>query len=122
MTIKWNPYPETKPPKKGDYMITLIDNSYSVDIDEYSEHDDWYKQLKCDIIAWAELPQPYEKPVRLKFKPIHTAKNGEHILCYCNGEFKSFAGDDTDAKQLKMYGWTHWAPIPEIDLTQEIDG
>ena len=57
--IKWNPYPQEKPPKEGLYLITLkFGNTKEVSMGYLTK--DIYSNT---LTAWAELPKPYEDEI-----------------------------------------------------------
>lgn len=59
--INWHSYPETKPKKDGTYLVTTL--AGDVDTDAFQLGDfDFYMS---EVIAWAELPEPY-KPEELE--------------------------------------------------------
>lgn len=63
--VKWHKYPEEKPQKESKYLVTMklvtkgtkyiIINDYVIGKRKYF--------FNCDssVIAWAELPEPYEE-------------------------------------------------------------
>jgi hypothetical protein len=121
MEIKWNPYPETKPKKEGRYLITVEDDGTYVVSDEFStdRHEEWLDCFDGDVTAWAELPEPYERPIRLKAYPIETVPQyvGVLFLTKCgNYEFSCYISGQTHPKCV---GWTHWAHIPEFEFVEE---
>lgn len=57
--VKWHPYPETKP-KDGTYLVTTL--AGKVDTDAFQLGDfDFYMS---EVIAWAELPEPYKPEMK----------------------------------------------------------
>ena len=55
--IEWHKYPEENPPKEGLYLITLkFGNTKDVSMGYLTK--DIYSNT---LIAWAELPKPYEE-------------------------------------------------------------
>ena len=57
--VKWHPYPEEKPPKDGLYLITLkFGNKKEVAIAYLTKDTN-----SNNLIAWAEIPKPYEEEV-----------------------------------------------------------
>lgn len=56
--INWHRYPETKPSRDDRYMVTT--NRGLVDVDRFSEDGIPFEYFGCQIIAWAELPEPYD--------------------------------------------------------------
>ena len=65
--INWHPYPEEKPRRTGDYLVTfqkrrkLYVTKDCYDINEGDFEIDFYVK----VVAWAELPEPY-KPEELE--------------------------------------------------------
>lgn len=64
---QWHPYPQEKPLKSGDYLVTLKYTAnytkmadYDPEFDEWRGNDYMYIPNNC-VSAWAELPEPYEK-------------------------------------------------------------
>ena len=54
--IEWHPYPDEKPSKDGLYLITLkFGNTKEVSMGYLTK--DIYSNT---LIAWAEIPKPYE--------------------------------------------------------------
>ena len=61
--VNWNPYPDEIPSNNGYYLTTLIykrkkyieTRSWFLERKEFDEEDDE------NIIAWAEMPEPYEE-------------------------------------------------------------
>lgn len=65
-TIKWHPYPETKPRKSGKYIVTLSGNTGKnepiVTAREYNTNLEMFlPKWSHDVIAWTYLPKPYLK-------------------------------------------------------------
>ena len=59
----WNPFPEVKPPKNGRYLVTRqmkIDNGDTAIFIQLAgfENGQWF--MKNDVIAFRELPEPYD--------------------------------------------------------------
>lgn len=60
MKIDWFPYDAVKPQENGHYLITARqDGCLYVTTDDFYSFgwDDW----GGDVIAWAELPEPYRE-------------------------------------------------------------
>ncbi len=60
-TDPWLPYPKTKPPKDGYYLITIEDDGQSeVHIDRYDKgrFNTWPDDV---VTAWMEEPKAYKK-------------------------------------------------------------
>ena len=61
--VDWHPYPEEKPKNGNKYLITLKKYSGLLKIGiAYFDEDDWIIfNAEIQVIAWAELPEPYHK-------------------------------------------------------------
>ena len=57
-STKWHKYPEDKPKKDGNYLITTIYSHIPEVISENYENGEF--NLDAFVIAWAEKPKPYE--------------------------------------------------------------
>lgn len=63
--VKWHPYPQEKPTDWKEYIVTLkhtkrtTSANYDPEDDEWRGNDDFYIPNNC-IVAWLELPEPYE--------------------------------------------------------------
>ena len=65
--VKWHPYPEEKP--KNDslnpYLVTWLYDGVcgkEPEVDLFYYEDDAFKwNLENEVIAWAELPEPYKE-------------------------------------------------------------
>ena len=55
---KWHKYPEDKPKEDGNYLITTIYSHIPEVITESYENGEF--NLDAFVLAWAELPEPYE--------------------------------------------------------------
>ena len=55
--ITWHPYPQEKPNEDRLYLVT-VKTAY-VDAIQWLEGR-WYGYSDRDVIAWAEMPKPYE--------------------------------------------------------------
>lgn len=58
----WNPFPEVKPPKVGQYLVTRLMKTDSGEFHRFMqiaayEYGRFY--MKNDVIAFRELPEPY---------------------------------------------------------------
>lgn len=51
----WHPYPEERPSKYGNYLVTCDDS----DVLECRWDSDLFEEL--GVVAWTELPKPYKK-------------------------------------------------------------
>ena len=61
--VKWHPYPNEKPPKTGDYIVTIKGTLKKplVSFDSYfGEFGVWVNYEIDEIEAWAALPEPYQ--------------------------------------------------------------
>ena len=56
---KWHKYPEDKPKKDGNYLITTIYGHIPEVISENYENSEF--NLDAFVIAWAEKPSPYKE-------------------------------------------------------------
>lgn len=56
---KWHKYPEDKPKKDGDYLITTIYSHIPEVITESYTNGEF--NLDAFVVAWAEKPSPYEE-------------------------------------------------------------
>lgn len=124
MEIKWNPYPETKPEKYGRYLITVEDAGTYVVSDEFSadRHEEWLDCFDGDVTAWAELPEPYEKPVKLKAYPINSAPLNKRIIIVNNNScslYSTILDQMTLDYIVKTEECMKWIPMPEIDFVEE---
>lgn len=67
--FEWNPYPQTKPPKTGEYLVSIkkIWSDWTVTdkrkVLEYTHNiDPWMTLEKYEkVAAWAYIPEPYQK-------------------------------------------------------------
>mgnify|MGYP000301432249 CR=1 FL=1 len=72
---KWHPFPREKPDKEGFYLVTIKNNStgtVTIDLNFWGVHSFWSQNGKTEpgflsfngfsILAWMELPEPYEPP------------------------------------------------------------
>lgn len=55
----WHPYPQEKPKEDGSYLITTIYCHIPEVISENYENGEF--NLDAFVVAWAELPEPYEE-------------------------------------------------------------
>lgn len=65
MKIDWHPYPEEKPYTDAFCLVTFVLDSTDepiVDTDFYRSFG--WENHKEKVIAWAELPEPYDVPKR----------------------------------------------------------
>lgn len=64
--VKWHPYPKEKPTDWKEYIVTLkytkctTSANYDPEDDEWRGNDDFWIPNNC-IVAWLELPEPYEE-------------------------------------------------------------
>ena len=120
--FNWNPYPQEEPDKEGFYLATISDNDNYVEIRKYSKK---YKFGRTDIIAWMELPKPYDKirtrNAKTKWHPYNEEKPYEFGYYLSTVEYQkkisisiSYWFNDTreffneDDKQVLA-----WAELPE---------
>lgn len=68
MCIQWHKYPEETPGYYGDYLITYTipvkspENRTEVTyFDRWTDGNCWDVFKDKDVIAWAELPEPYKR-------------------------------------------------------------
>lgn len=59
----WNPFPDVKPPKVGQYLVTRLMKTDSGEFHRFMqiatyEYGMFY--MKNDVIAFRELPEPYD--------------------------------------------------------------
>lgn len=122
MTFKWNPYPDTRPPKNGRYLVTPRCEDLDIVFDVFNEDTgNWFNHYQKDVLAWAELPQPYEKPVRLKAYPMKTMPSRKQCIFigFDENELVSDIDYYETYEDAVKEGWTHWAQIPEFDFVEE---
>lgn len=65
---------DRKPTKFGVYLVTLPDENSSgtsrfVDIETFDPEDGWDSLYK--VLAWQELPKPYDGEIKEEYIPIH---------------------------------------------------
>lgn len=58
--VKWHPYPKEKPKREGVYLVTLKDEEVTSDW----FNSGYFRFYVDDVIAWAELPEPYRPKVK----------------------------------------------------------
>lgn len=66
--MNWIPMSEKKPTKKGRYLITIETWRYEnkhiprrmIYVDDWDDLGEFWEEWEGDVLAWAELPQPYE--------------------------------------------------------------
>lgn len=58
--VKWHPYPEEKPIFDDDYLITVKYKHLPNRVYICSGVNGLFN-IKPDVIAWAELPEPYKE-------------------------------------------------------------
>lgn len=63
--MKWIPMSEKQPTKEGWYLVTIKDNNnmltHVVETDYWDDLGEFWDIYKDSVIAWAELPAPYEE-------------------------------------------------------------
>ena len=122
MEIKWNPFPENTPEKGKMYLVTVEwAGKNEVETAEYTQgfESKWATFLEGEVIAWAELPEPYEKPVRLKAYPIETVPQYAGVLFLTKSGNYKFSCYISGQTHPKCEGWTHWAHIPEFEFVED---
>lgn len=76
--VKWHPYPQEKPLKEGRYLVTFKHIFRNFVVIRSYPNSDWDKEV---VIAWAELPKPYDKrrtkDVKVKWHPYPEEKPSE---------------------------------------------
>lgn len=74
--VDWHPYPKEKPKKSGRYLVTIVSEFMGkrVTTDDFYDYKEllenynrgpryyWYYH-NGEVIAWAELPEPYKSEV-----------------------------------------------------------
>ena len=64
----WHPYPKEKPKEEDEYLVTVSNHPKNfVHYLFYSGSPCYSNQWKY-VIAWAELPEPYEDEVRTRLE------------------------------------------------------
>lgn len=62
--VNWHPYPKEQPAKRGNYLVTLEATwgKRYIEVDFYRGKWDVFshKDGSYFVIAWAELPEPYD--------------------------------------------------------------
>lgn len=72
--IEWCPCSKKKPPRHGSYLVTIVDYENYVGIRKYSiwnrwcKYSIWNRWKNHDIIAWAELPEPFDSRKKSSLK------------------------------------------------------
>ena len=62
--VDWHPYPETKPEPYFTCLVTIRSpHKVFVRCDYMTPNEGWWKNSDNEVIAWAELPQPYRPEV-----------------------------------------------------------
>lgn len=59
--VDWHQYPQEKPSKSGDFLVTV--KKIEGEIVMIRFYTDWGEKFNFNdkqILAWAELPQPYK--------------------------------------------------------------
>ena len=58
----WHPYPDEKPRRANEYLITLKKiRRFYVTTDYYDiKEGDFENEFCSNIVAWAEMPRPFE--------------------------------------------------------------
>lgn len=58
--VEWHPYPKEKPSKSGDFLVTVKKVECEIVMTRF--YNDWAEKFNFNdkqILAWAELPEPY---------------------------------------------------------------
>lgn len=122
--VKWHPYPQEKPLKEGRYLVTFKHIFRNFVIIRSYPNSDWDKEV---VIAWAELPKPYDKrrtrDVKVKWHPYPEEKPSELTGDYLVTEICEKKRDITidwyinPKKQFfdedKRVSVVAWAELPE---------
>ncbi len=117
--MKWNEYPEIEPPKSGVYLVTTNDpnDGLNVELTFFEKggalHDRTGWDLE-EVIAWQEVSQPYERPIKIKAYPIYTAPLLREILLIDQKDKKT----KTELLTREILGdsnWDYWAECPQIE-------
>lgn len=60
--VDWHPYPEEKPKINVDYLVTYKGIGYGIRVgfDGWQTNESWASFKDDEVIAWAELPEPYK--------------------------------------------------------------
>lgn len=58
---EWHPYPKEKPKIEGVYLATAVFGSIKEVVTAYFGRGRFGNEFNNYVIAWAELPEPYEK-------------------------------------------------------------
>lgn len=53
--VDWKPYSENKPKKDEIYLVTTLAGEVDTDVFQLGDFDFYMSE----VIAWAELPEPY---------------------------------------------------------------
>lgn len=57
---KWHKFPDNKPPKSGQYLITVFrNNRKEIDTAYWMSARYWYGYKPNNVLAWAKLPMVY---------------------------------------------------------------
>ena len=85
MEVEW--ITDRKPDKTGDYLVTLPDgnNGRYVDIESFyadNEEKDW--STIYNVLAWAELPEPYDGEVEEKMISVSWIRKWVEENSYLN--------------------------------------
>lgn len=60
--IEWHPYPQEKPEEYDEYLVTVKDEQDLFTFTTYwIPEGNTFIDFSRDIVAWAELPEPYKE-------------------------------------------------------------
>ena len=60
--IEWHPYPQEKPEEYDEYLVTVKDEQDLFTFTTYwLPEGNTFIDFSRDIVAWAELPEPYKE-------------------------------------------------------------
>ena len=85
-TVKWNPFPQEKPYCDDKYLVSVkLRKSEYVTVLMYFD-DEFENFHDCEVMAWAELPKPYDKRrtrnVKVKWHPYPEYKPNSLVRNY----------------------------------------
>lgn len=59
--LKWNPYPLVKPPKEGDYIVTIKNRTGNYISVEHFNGISWWDYPDDEVIAFRRCPRIYKE-------------------------------------------------------------